>query len=64
VGSREVEGPWTSNSPHARGLYRIGKLANQAPPPDHQTTEAEKSKSYINRMSERETVVELPFAAD
>jgi hypothetical protein len=32
--------------------------------PDHQTTESEKSKSYISRMSERETVVELPFAAD
>jgi hypothetical protein len=43
------------------GYREIAKKNATSGPSDHR---AEKSKSCINRMSERETVVELPWAAD
>jgi hypothetical protein len=39
----------------------IANLSATSGPSDHR---AEESKCCIDRMSERETVVELPFAAD
>jgi hypothetical protein len=42
-------------------MIRKWPISSTSGPSNHR---AEESKRYIDRMSERETVVELPFAAD